>query len=179
MTKEGKLSFYSQISTSNVATLNVYTYICGMKIDDEIQQKQFRNPHQKAAINLIFSAAWLNHRHAQALKPLGISIQQFNILRILRGMHPQPATVKLLTERMLDKMSNASRLVDKLKMKGLVDREACQEELSRVNIRITRAGFDLLKLASSKIEQEEEALSDYLSIKEAETLSHLLDKLRG
>ena len=150
-----------------------------MKIDDEIQQKQFRNPHQKAAINLIFSAAWLNHRHAQALKPVGISVQQFNILRILRGMHPEPATVKLLTERMLDKMSNASRLVDKLKLKGLVEREACHEDRRRVNVRITKDGLELLAMASMKIEEQEEALSFCLSVQEAETLSQLLDKFRG
>lgn len=150
-----------------------------MKIESEIQQKQFRDPFQKAVINVIFTAAWLNQRHAQVLKPLGISIQQFNILRILRGIHPEPATIKLLTERMIDKMSNASRLVDKLKMKGLVDRASCQQDRRRVNIRITQEGLDLVAQASKLIQEEEDVIAGQLTVKEAVALSDLLDKLRS
>jgi DNA-binding MarR family transcriptional regulator len=88
-----------------------------MKIEKAINQKAFKNPHQKAHINVLYTASWLSQQNAKVLKPFQISWQQFNILRILRGMAPQPATVKLLTERMIDKTSNASRLVEKLKRK--------------------------------------------------------------
>ena len=88
-----------------------------MKIEQEIQQTVFESEYQKANINLLFTASWLNQKSAKALKPFNISWQQFNILRILRGMGDKPATIKILTERMIDKMSNASRLVEKLKQK--------------------------------------------------------------
>lgn len=150
-----------------------------MKIEKEIQQKRFRSPLQKAMVNTIFTAAWINQRNAQVLKPLGISIQQFNILRILRGMHPEPATVKVLTERMIDKMSNASRLVEKLKCKGLVERKSCSEDRRRVNVFITPEGLDVLRKASVAIEAEERELSERLSPEEAALLSDLMDKMRS
>jgi len=149
-----------------------------MKIDKEINQRSFRNPFQKAAINVIFTAAWINQRHAQALKPYDISIQQFNILRILRGMHPEPATVKLLTERMIDKMSNASRLVEKLKAKGLVERQSCPQDRRRVNIYITDKGLNLLREASETIQREEQVYMNAMSEEQASLLSDLLDSLR-
>ena len=111
----------------HVATLNVYTYICiAMKIEEAIQQKSFSNEYQKVHINVLYTAAYLSQIASSALKPYKISWQQFNILRILRGLQPEPATVKLLTERMIDKMSNASRLVEKLKQKGYVEKETLQ-----------------------------------------------------
>ena len=91
----------------------------------------------------------------------------------------KPATVKLLTERMLDKMSNASRLVDKLKEKGLVDRRECPTDRRRVDILITERGLNLLQEASTAVEQDVEATFDQLSSDEADQLSMLLDKLRG
>lgn len=149
-----------------------------MDIEKEIQQKKFRNPHQKAMINILFTAAWLNQRNAQSLKPFDISVQQFNILRILRGMHPEPASIKLLTERMIDKMSNASRLVEKLKSKGLVERRSCVEDRRRVNIRITPKGLNLLQQASDAIKLDEDMIAESLSTEEAGLLSDLLDNLR-
>jgi DNA-binding MarR family transcriptional regulator len=82
-----------------------------MKLEKEIQQSKFQNEFQKLYLNIIYTASWLNLKNTQRLKPYGISPQQYNILRILRGQHPNSATVTLLTERMLDKNSNASRLV--------------------------------------------------------------------
>lgn len=150
-----------------------------MKIEKEIHQKRFRSPLQKAMVNALFTAAWINQRNAQALKPMGISIQQFNVLRILRGMHPEPATVKILTERMIDKMSNASRLVEKLKSKGLVERKPCTEDRRQVNVHITRAGLELLQEASTAIETGEQEMAQRLSEEEALLLSDLMDKMRG
>ncbi len=123
-----------------------------MRIEDEIQQKKFKSEYQKAHINILFTAAWLNQQNQQILKPLGISSQQFNILRILRGMHPQPASIKLLTERMIDKMSNASRLVDKLLAKDLVQRNESGADRRRVDVVITNKGLQLLEKASIAVE---------------------------
>ncbi|MBX2927361.1 MAG: MarR family transcriptional regulator [Saprospiraceae bacterium] len=150
-----------------------------MRIEDEIQQKQFNNEFQKAHINIVFTAAWLNHRSSKILKPMGISTQQFNILRILRGMHPQPAGIKLLTERMIDKMSNASRLVEKLLQKGLVVRTECGNDRRRVDVKITHQGLDLLQRASIAIEERFHNDVQSISVAEAAQLNDLLDKLRG
>lgn len=149
-----------------------------LKIEDAIQQKRFKNEFHKAQVNLLYTAAWINQQSTQALKPYNISIQQFNILRILRGLHPETATVKLLTERMIDKMSNASRLVEKLKKKGLVKRKNCLEDRRRVNISITQAGLDLLAEASQALENASMSQMEYLNNKEAELLNDFLDRVR-
>ena len=149
-----------------------------MNIEEAIQQKKFESEYQKVEINVLFTAAWLGKRSGNVLKPFNISWQQFNIMRILKGMYPKPATVKLLTERMIDKMSNASRLVDKLKAKGLVERHVCDEDRRRVNIQLTEKGLKLLEEASNAMKLSSSELESALTQEEANTLNHLLDKLR-
>ncbi len=150
-----------------------------MKIEQEIKQKKFNSEYQKAHINILFTASWLSQQSTHLLRPLNISWQQFNILRILRGMTPEPATVKVLTERMIDKMSNASRLVDKLNKKGLVKRVACPEDRRRVNVYITQEGLELLKKASALMENNLRERMGNISMEEAAQLNLLLDKMRG
>ncbi len=150
-----------------------------MKIEDAIQQKQFQNEFHKAHINMLYTASFINQKTLQTLKSFRISPQQFNILRILRGLYPQPASVKLLTERMIDKTSNASRLVEKLRNKGLVEREACDDDRRRVDVQITTAGLELLERASTAIEQMIQNYGASITVEEATTLNNILDKLRG
>ncbi len=109
-----------------------------MKIEEAIQQSTFKSEFQKAQINLLFTASWMQQLSSHVLKPQDISWQQFNILRILKGQHPEPATITLLRDRMIDKMSNASRLVEKLKQKGLVDRQICENDPRRANVVLTQ-----------------------------------------
>lgn len=149
-----------------------------MKIEEEIQQKKFRSERQKMLINVLFTASWLQQRHNQWLKPFGISQEQYNLLRILRGMHPEPATVKELIARMIDKNSNASRLVEKLRQKGLVARTECELDRRRVDVQITENGLLLLQDASAAMERGE-ALLHNLSDEDAQLLNQLLDKMRG
>jgi DNA-binding MarR family transcriptional regulator len=149
-----------------------------VKIEEAIQQKKFISEYQKALINLLYTSGQVLSNNTRVLRPFNISQQQFNILRILRGMHPEPATVKLLTERMLDKMSNASRLVEKLKQKGLVERLTCEHDRRRVDISITAKGLGLVKEASVEIENDMERMNDVLTEEEAQQLSDLLDKVR-
>jgi DNA-binding MarR family transcriptional regulator len=149
-----------------------------MKLEKEIQQSKFQNEFQKLYLNIIYTASWLNLKNTQRLKPYGISPQQYNILRILRGQHPNSATVTLLTERMLDKNSNASRLVEKLKQKQLVDRCECPEDRRAVNVKITQKGLDLL----TKLDMTDESIRTDMSIiteEEAVAVNHILDKVRG
>jgi DNA-binding MarR family transcriptional regulator len=150
-----------------------------MKIEEAIQQKKFISEHQKAHLNILYSASWLGQRTTSLLKPYGLTWQQFNVLRILRGRHPEPATVKLLTERMIDKMSNASRLVDKLLSKGLVKRTTSKEDRRRVDVSITEEGLELLEEASQHLEDGMNFEKGHLTCDEAEMLNNLLDKLRS
>lgn len=150
-----------------------------MNIEEAIQQKQFQTEYLKAHVNILYTASFLNQKTLQALKPFSISPQQFNILRILRGMHPRPASVKLLTEKMIDKMSNASRLVEKLRAKGLVEREACDNDRRRVDVVITPAGLELLERASNAIEQMIQGYGKFISTDDAAALNRVLDRLRN
>lgn len=127
----------------------------------------------------MYTAGWLSLRQAAAFKPYGLTLPQFNILRILRGQHPRPATVALLIERMLDKTSNASRIVDKLEEKKLVTRTVCPANRRAVDICITEAGLGLLR------QIDDDGITDInrngpapLTNSEYQQLNQLLDKLR-
>lgn len=149
-----------------------------MTIEEEIKQKKFKDEFQKAEINLFYTANWRTSQVTALMKPFGISPQQFNILRILRGQRPQPAPLKLLTERMLDRMSNTSRLVDKLMQKGLVTRDNCMENRRRVDILITEEGLRLCEKVTKEIESNRE-LDQKITEKEAQELNRILDKMRS
>ncbi|WP_400191823.1 MarR family winged helix-turn-helix transcriptional regulator [Hymenobacter sp. B81] len=149
-----------------------------MKIEDEIQQRTFKDPYQKAYINVVYTAGWLGQRQACAFRPFDLTLPQYNVLRILRGRHPEPATVNLLIERMLDKTSNASRIVDKLEAKGLVTRKTCPSNRRAVDIRITDAGLELLGRMDEFASPAHLGLHN-LTPEEATQLSDLLDKIRG
>lgn len=150
-----------------------------MRLEEEIKQSKFKDQYHKLGINIIYTASWVSTTNLQVFKKFNLSVQQFNILRILRGRHPETATVKLLTERMIDKMSNASRLVEKLKQKGLVERTACPNDRRQVDISITEKGLDLVLEASEMLEEEAIPNLKNLTKKEAQQLNDLLDKLRG
>ena len=148
-------------------------------IEEAIQQTTFTDPAHRAQVNIIYTSNWLNQLTTAALRGYGLSLQQFNVLRILRGRGNEPSTVKLLTERMLDKMSNASRLVDKLKEKGYVERRECASDRRRVDIVITEAGLRAVEEASAAVNDIKDEYFGHLSDAEYTQLSGLLDKLRG
>ena len=149
-----------------------------MKIEDAIKQKNFESEFQKAHINILYTATWLSQSIGPALEPLNLTWQQFNILRILRGMHPEPATVKVLTERMIDKMSNASRLVEKLKKKGMVERRECEFDRRQVDIVLTEKGEEILETASCSIRELTNRTFSGISQQDAKGLNDLLDRIR-
>lgn len=148
-----------------------------MRIEDEIQQKAFKSESQKAQINVYFTANYLEMKQAAVFKPFGITLPQFNVLRILRGQYPKPATVNLLIERMLDKTSNASRIIDKLETKGLATRKQCPSDRRSVDILITDAGLELLKKMDAAMETQQIGFQN-LTEQEAVELNRLLDKIR-
>jgi len=149
-----------------------------MKIEEAIQQvKSFNNEHHKLLVNLQYSNSWLQEKLNRWLKPQGLTLQQFNVLRILRGQHPKPATVNLIIERMVDKSSNASRLVEKLRVKELVERHINQLDRRQADVLITKKGLATLSNLDKTFISIENQFK-HLSKNEAETLNNLLDKFR-
>ena len=142
------------------------------------QQKPFPHPIHKLVVNIIYSQSWLSLRVDTVFKTTDVTSQQYNILRILRGQYPNPATVNLLVERMIDKMSNASRLVDRLYAKGYVERIKNITDRRAVDVTITQKGLNFLKEMEIKLESLMEDIFD-LTTAEAEQLNELLDKMRG
>jgi MarR family 2-MHQ and catechol resistance regulon transcriptional repressor len=149
-----------------------------MGIDKDIQQTRFRNVYQKASINLIYTIGWMREMTKHIFDAEDITPQQFNILRILRGSFPKPLSTLQIRERMLEKMSDTSRIVDRLIAKGLVKKLTCKVDRRLVDVIITEKGQKLLERLDAR-EAEIDAVLKNLSEKEAETLSNLLDKARG
>ncbi|MGK9476736.1 MarR family winged helix-turn-helix transcriptional regulator [Melioribacter sp. OK-6-Me] len=149
-----------------------------MRLEEEIKQKKFRNEFHKLAVNLYYTNNWLLNIHKSIFERFGITPNQFNILRILRGQYPESASVNLLKARMLDKTSDASRLVERLRIKGLVERNQCPNDRRRTNVIITDKGLKLLNDIDRHDDEFDRALSN-LSENEAKLLNTLLDKLRG
>ncbi|EHQ29031.1 MarR family winged helix-turn-helix transcriptional regulator [Mucilaginibacter paludis] len=149
-----------------------------MQIDKEIQSDKFEDDYHRVTINILFTYGWLGNLMRGQFEKHNITQQQFNVLRILRGQYPKPATVNLLKERMIDKMSDASRIVDRLVQKQLVTRCTNNKDRRAVDIRISDQGLEIL----SKMDSEYKA-KDYfrpnLTEEEARQLSALLDKMRG
>lgn len=149
-----------------------------MKLEDEIVQKKFDSEYHKLAVNIIYTSHWLTNLYSAALKPHNLTIQQFNILRILRGQYPKVVNLKLIKERMLDKMSDVSRLVERLREKDLIDRKICPSDRRNIDICITENGLRLLEELDTDI-QKIDLLFSNLNTEEVRTLNNLLDKLRG
>ncbi|RYY62244.1 MAG: MarR family transcriptional regulator [Chitinophagaceae bacterium] len=148
-----------------------------MGIDQDINQAKFRNEHQKAMINLLYTYGWVTERSKEFFAQEDITPQQFNILRILRGSHPQPLSTLQIRERMLDKMSDTSRIVDRLVTKGYVKKGTCKSDRRLVDVIITDKGRKLLERIDER-EDEMDRITGNLTKKEAATLSELLDKIR-
>ena len=149
-----------------------------MGIDKDINQNKFRNERHKAMINILFTYGWTVERIKQFVSEEGITHQQFNILRILRGNHPTPLSTLSIRERMIDKMSDTSRIVDRLVSKTLVKKVICKKDRRLVDVSITEKGLKLLEKLDKKQDDMDGILSN-LSEKEATSLSKLLDKIRA
>lgn len=148
-----------------------------MGLEQDIQQSRFRNAWQKASINLIYTLGWMKDKTRCFFESEDITAQQFNILRILRGSFPQPLSTLQIRERMLEKMSDTSRIVDRLITKGLVKKVVCKSDRRLVDVIITDKGKKLLERLDERQDEMDKALGN-LSEKEAEQLSELLDKIR-
>lgn len=149
-----------------------------MKIEDEIQQtKPFRSNRHRAMVNLIFTHNWMVDQLKTKIKPFGITMQQYNVLRVLRGAG-EPISTSVIRERLLDKMADTSRMVHRLSQKGLVRRQECDHDKRLVDVYLTDKGYKLLE-ELDHIERDMDSICQQLSEAEAGQLSTLLDKFRG
>lgn len=149
-----------------------------MKFEEEIKQSKFKSSREKAIVNILYTGNWLRDNTEGILKPVGINEQHYNILRILRGRHPQTICPGEIKEVLINKRGDLTRLLDKLVKMALVDRYINPDNRRMINLQLTDKGLDLL----GRLDIEMKTLNDKnnsLTDQESEQLSNLLDKLRG
>lgn len=149
-----------------------------MEIKKVIKSTEELPLQKEALINLIMSAQLVHDTYNKIFKKFKLSQQQFNVLRILRGQKGEPANLKCIQKRMITKMSNTTRLIDKLIEKGFVERHICSENRREINVFITDSGLVILEEISPILEQEEQQLTENLTTREVESLNLILNKLR-
>lgn len=153
------------------------TFVNTMKLEDIIKSKEI--PLElKTILNLLYTSNLVQDKTSELLKSYDLSSEQFNVLRILRGQKGVPASLNCVQERMICKMSNTTRLVDKLIAKDMVRRSVCEKNRRKVDIVITKKGMDILKELDGPTKDLNHSIIDKLSNQEAEKLNELLDKIR-
>ncbi|UPQ79031.1 MarR family transcriptional regulator [Flavobacterium azooxidireducens] len=149
-----------------------------MKIEEIIKSNSPISIEKRTVLNIMFTQNVIADAFNDILKSFDLSVEQFNVLRILRGQKGKPANMCVIQERMIAKTSNTTRLVDKLLLKGLVNREVCEQNRRKMEITITEKGLKLLAELDPKIEAHETLFSTNLSSEELENLNNLLEKYR-
>lgn len=149
-----------------------------MIIEDQIKTSSKLPSFRRVLISLLYTANQVNDQMGEALKAFDISVPQFNVLRILRGQKGNPANLSTIQERMVSKMSNTTRLVDKLISKDYVERVICEKNRRKVEITITKKGLQFLEQIDPIVDKTEKTITDNLNSEEVEQLTDLLQKLR-
>lgn len=149
-----------------------------MSIEEDIKSTIKLQGNQKTVINLVYTSNWLKEKSKAFFKDYDLSSEQYNVLRILRGQKGKPANLSTIQERMLNKMSNTTRLVDKLIKKELVTRHSCESNRRKIEIYMTKKGLNLLIELDSIVDANNLEITKNLNPNELETLNKLLDKLR-
>jgi MarR family multiple gene transcriptional regulator MgrA len=147
-------------------------------LEDIIKQKKFTDEYHKAFVGMAYLYNIIDYTQQKLFKEYDITPQQYNALRILRGQHPKPATVGLVKERMIDRNSDASRIVERLRKAGYVERVTCENDRRAVDIIITEKGLALLKKMDSVVANIEEPLKT-LDQEEIVKLNDLFDRMLG
>ncbi len=149
-----------------------------MKIEEAIKQKSFPNQIEKVMVNVIYTGNYFNSLNIKRFKFHGISPEQYNVLRILRGSHPSSLSILDVSSRMLNRNSNATRLVEKLRVKDLIVRRVCEKDRRQVDVAISDKGLELLQIIDIDMKEWMDNFKD-LTTEEAVHLNFLLDKMRG
>ncbi|MEO8517129.1 MAG: MarR family transcriptional regulator [Flavobacterium sp.] len=150
-----------------------------MKIEDLIKSTIPLNNAKRTLLNIMFAQNIIGDQFNEILKPVDLSAEQYNVLRILRGQKGAPANMCLIQERMIAKTSNTTRLVDKLLLKELVTREVCPDNRRKMEVQITQKGLNLLAELDPKVIEHEDYFAQKLSLEELEQLNNLLEKYRS
>ncbi len=150
-----------------------------MILEEAIKQKTFQDDRIRAAVNIYYTSARLQAFENGVLKPYGISLQQFNLMRILKGQNGKPISISEIGDRMIDKMSNASRLAEKLRLKNLIARKICPQDRRRVEVLLTSEGLEVISKASETMEAAIAKKLNALSAAEIESLNKILDKVNS
>lgn len=153
--------------------------LTNMTIEDKIKSGAQLSLQKKTILNILYTQNMLSEKFAEVLKPFDVSVEQFNVLRILRGQKGKPANMCLIQERMIAKTSNTTRLVDKLLVKQFVTRDVCADNRRKMEVLITDKGLALLTALDPAIEKHEANLTDRLTEPELQQLNILLDKFRN
>jgi DNA-binding MarR family transcriptional regulator len=148
-----------------------------MGIQQDIKQSKFRNEFQKATVNILYTSSWLTEKMRAYLEEFDLTHQQYNVMRILKGNFPEPISTLEIRNRMLDKMSDASRIVDRLVAKGLAEKSGCEKDKRKVDVIISEKGKKLMNEMDKHTETMDE-IAGNISEAEAKTLNKILDKLR-
>jgi DNA-binding MarR family transcriptional regulator len=149
-----------------------------MGLEQDIKQKKFSSPYHKAMLNILYTSNWMEDQFKPIMKEFDVTTQQFNVLRILRGRHPEACTASDIKAVMIDKSPDLTRLLDRLIDKKLVTRNTCADNRRKLDILITEQGLDLLSTMDPVLKKQHEETSKRISQKEASELSRILDKLR-
>jgi DNA-binding MarR family transcriptional regulator len=149
-----------------------------MKLADLIKQEHFASPAQEALLNVIVTGSWIMSQIAGALAPHDITPAQYNVLRILRGSHPDKMMCSAVGERLLDRTPDVTRLLNRLEAAGLIERRRAVQDRRIVEVNITQAGLDLLEALEERMQQMQADLMRHLSAEESRVLSDLLERLR-
>lgn len=149
-----------------------------MKIEDVIKSSSTLSLYKKTILNILYTQNVISEKINEVFKQYDISVEQFNVLRILRGQKGNPANMFLIQERMLSKTSNTTRLVDKLLLKGLVTREVCEKNRRKIEIMITKEGLDLLFDLDPKLDEYEKGILNGLSDEQLTEMNAILDHIR-
>jgi DNA-binding MarR family transcriptional regulator len=155
----------------------VPAYICRMRLEDAIKSSRFGGEKQKAAVNVLYTANWLRSNYSNALKKEDITMEQYNIMRILKGKHPEQMCVKDMASRMIEKSSNVPRIIDRLVIKKLAKRTPSKEDKRETLVSLTDRGMAVLERANLLINAVEDDIK-VMSEDEAKLLNDLLEKMR-
>ena len=157
--------------------MNVCTYICVVKLEIAIQSTKFKNEVHKAGLNILYTAWWLKTITVKELKEFGLTHEQYNVLRILKGKYPDQMCVRDLAGRMIEKSSNVPRIIDRLELKKLVKRSNSAIDKRETVITLTQAGISILESCNKKVNELMDSLVP-INNQEAATLNTLLEKVR-
>lgn len=149
-----------------------------MNISKAIKQEKFKSNQNMAMINILYTSNWLKDNYKSIFDPFELKSQHYNVLRILKGRYPNAISPGEIKEVMLDKSPDLTRLIDKLVLMKIVDRNMCSENRRKVDVLINQKGIELLDLIDVKMVEFDKVYENRLNEKEAEQLSNLLDKLR-